>query len=52
MEQQMRQQGTPQVMGTVLFQVLDVNKMKMEAFPGKTKAQATTFTSGAKTYER
>lgn len=50
MDQQM--QGTPRIEGTVLFQVLDGNKMKMEAFPGKTKDQAKVFTSDAKTYER
>lgn len=40
------------VQATVLFQVLDGEKMKMEVFPGKTKAQATAFTADAKTYER
>lgn len=40
------------VMGTVLLQVLDGNKMKMEAFPGKTASQVSGFTSTAKIYER
>lgn len=41
------------VKGTVLFQVIDDGKhLKMEAFPGKTAAQAAAFTSAAKTYER
>ncbi len=48
--------GTPtqsqQVLGVVLLQVLDGNKMKMEAFPGKTASQARAFTSEARTYER
>lgn len=41
------------VQGTVLLQVIDGGKhLKMEAFPGKTAAQVSAFTSGAKTYER
>lgn len=41
-----------QVVGTVLFQVLDGEKLKMEVFPGKTKTQAAAFTGAALTYER
>ncbi len=41
-----------QVVGTVLFQLTDTRKLTMEAFPGKTAAQVTGFTSSAKTYER
>jgi len=41
------------VKGTALFQVIDSGKhLKMEAFPGKSAAQANAFTSAAKTYER
>ncbi len=40
------------VLGTVLFQLTDTRKLKMEAFPGKTAAQVTDFTNAAKTYER
>lgn len=46
------QYGSSSVQGTVLFQVMSGEKLKMEVFPGKTKAQATAFTSAAKTYER
>jgi hypothetical protein len=38
--------------GTVLLQVLDGDKMKMEAFPGKSAAEVAGLDSGAKTYER
>lgn len=40
------------VLGTVLFQVLDGDKMKMEAFPNKTAAQVVGFTAAAKVYTR
>ncbi len=40
------------VVGTVLLQVLDGEKLKMEAFPSKTAAQVASFTSAVKTYER
>lgn len=40
------------VQATVLLQVLSNDKMKMEAFPGKTASQVSGFTSAAKTYER
>lgn len=45
----MRQQT---VQGVVLLQVLDGNKLKLEAFPRKTAAQVTGFTAAAKTYQR
>lgn len=41
-----------QVMGTVLFQVLPAEKLKMEVFPGKTKAEVTNFTNNVLVYER
>ncbi|HSX35463.1 MAG TPA: hypothetical protein VLH84_00850 [Patescibacteria group bacterium] len=41
-----------QVVGTVLFQLTDTRTLKMEAFPGKTAAQVSGFTSAAKTYVR
>lgn len=41
-----------QVMGSVMLQVLDGNKIKMQAFPGKTASQVSGFTSAAKTYQR
>lgn len=41
-----------QVKGTVLLQVLDGDKMKMEAFPDKTASQVSAFTGSAKTYTR
>ncbi len=40
------------VQGVVLVQVLDNNQMKMEAFPGKTAAEVSGFTSAATTYQR
>lgn len=44
--------ASSQVVGTVLFQVLDGEKLKVETFPNKTKAQAMAFTNAAITYER
>ena len=41
-----------EVKGTVLLQVLDNDKLKLETFPGKTASQVTGFTSVAKTYKR
>ncbi|HSX17084.1 MAG TPA: hypothetical protein VLH86_03225 [Patescibacteria group bacterium] len=46
------QQQNQQVMGTVLFQLTGSRTLKMEAFPGKTAAQVSGFTSAVKTYER
>ncbi|OGZ96167.1 MAG: hypothetical protein A3B34_03375 [Candidatus Sungbacteria bacterium RIFCSPLOWO2_01_FULL_54_21] len=45
-------QNTAESAGTVLFQLLDADTLKMEAFPGKSSAQATTFTLAALLYER
>lgn len=41
----------PQVMGTVLFEVLDGEKLKVEVFPDKTAPQVSGFVS-PKVYER
>ncbi|HSI20444.1 MAG TPA: hypothetical protein VLA04_01875 [Verrucomicrobiae bacterium] len=38
--------------GTIMMEVLDGEKIKVEKFPGKTPAQVTAFTSAAQTYER
>lgn len=40
------------VAGTILLQVLDGEKLKMEEFPGKKAVDVTGFTSAAQTYER
>ncbi|MBI1952425.1 hypothetical protein HYS42_01720 [Candidatus Saccharibacteria bacterium] len=40
------------VRGSVLLQVLDGEKLKMEVFPGKTASQVNGFTPAALTYER
>lgn len=40
------------VQGTVLVQMLDKRKMKMEIFPGQTADQVSGFTSNAIIYER
>jgi hypothetical protein len=40
------------VQGVVLTQVLPGRKLKFEAFPGKTSAQVSGFTSAARIYER
>ena len=45
-------QNTAESAGTVLFQLLDDDTLKMETFPGKTPAQAASFTPAALTYER
>ncbi len=46
------QDSSSSVTGTVLYQVLDGEKLKMELFPGKTASQVSGFTSAALTYER
>lgn len=38
--------------GTVLIQMLENRKLKMEVFPNKTASQVSSFTSNAKIYER
>ncbi|MCA9347683.1 hypothetical protein KC930_03850 [Candidatus Saccharibacteria bacterium] len=40
------------VQGTVLFQVLDGEKLKMEVFPGKNGDEVLGFSGGELTYER
>ena len=41
-----------QVEGTVLVQVMDGEKLKLETFPGKTAAQVSGFTDKAAMYVR
>ncbi|HZM64197.1 MAG TPA: hypothetical protein VFB59_03630 [Candidatus Saccharimonadales bacterium] len=45
------QQGPVRILGVVLFQVLEGERLKVEAFPDKTAAQVTTFSSPSM-YER
>ena len=40
------------VLGTLLAQVIEDGKVKMESFPGKAKDQVSSFTSSAKVYAR
>lgn len=40
------------VEGTIMFQVLDGEKLKVEKFPGKTASKVSGFTAAAQTYER
>ena len=40
------------VQGTVLFQLVEDQRLKMEIFPGQTASQVTGFTSNAKFFER
>jgi hypothetical protein len=40
------------LIGTIAFQVLPGEKLKVEKFPGKTAAQITGFTNNAQMYER
>jgi hypothetical protein len=48
----MSQDGNGPVKGTVAFQVLEGEKLRVEQFPGKTAAQVGGFTAAAQTYER
>jgi len=41
-----------EVRGTVLVQLLEKRKLKLEVFPGKKASEVSGFTSTAKTYER
>ena len=43
---------TEPVQGTIIFQVMSGEKLKIEKFPGKTPAQVSGFTSAAQIYER
>jgi len=45
-------QGQNQVLGTVLFQLTETQKLKMEYFPGKMSSQVSAFTGSAKIYVR
>lgn len=40
------------VEGTIIFQVMEGEKLKVEKFPGKTATQITGFTSAAQIYSR
>lgn len=40
------------VIGTILFEVQDGNKIKIQKFPGKTADQVSAFDANAQTYER
>lgn len=40
------------VVGTIMFEVQDGNKLRIEKFPGKTATQVSNFTASAETYER
>lgn len=44
--------GPQPVLGTILFQVLDGEKLKVEVFPDKSSSQVDNFTATATTYER
>ena len=41
-----------ELFGTVIFQLIDKRKLKMEVFPGKAAAQVPGFTPKARSYER
>ncbi len=41
-----------ELFGTVVFQLIETRKLKMEVFPGKTAAEVLAFTADAKIYER
>jgi hypothetical protein len=41
-----------QVVGTIMFEVQDGEKLRVEKFPGKTGTQVTNFTAAAETFER
>lgn len=41
-----------QTQATVLLQLINNTTLKLEIFPGRSPAQVTNFTSGARTYER
>ena len=44
--------GYDKVLGVVLVQMIENRKIKFEAFPGKTGAEVSGFTSAARIYER
>ena len=41
-----------ELFGTVVFQLIETRKLRMEVFPGKTSAEVMGFTAEAKIYER
>ena len=41
-----------ELFGTVIFQLIETRKLRMEVFPGKTSAEVLGFTAEAKIYER
>ena len=41
-----------ELIGTVVFQLMETRKLKMEVFPGKTSAEVFGFTAQARIYER
>lgn len=51
-EKDMRPSQTESIEGTILFQVMPGEKLKVEKFPGKTAAQVSGFTAAAQMYER
>ena len=48
----MKVKAGQELRGTVLFQLIDKRKLKMEVFPGKTASTVSAFTSSARAYER
>lgn len=51
-QKDIRPSQTEAVEGTIMFQVLPGEKLKVEKFVGKTAAQVQGFTAAAQTYER
>lgn len=45
-------QNTNEIRGTILLQLLENRKLKLEVFPGQTANQVSGFTSKARIYER
>ncbi len=50
--QGLRAKKNNQIEGVVLVQLMDTRTLKLEIFPGKTAAEAHTFTDNAQMYER
>lgn len=48
----MKVKAGQELRGTVIFQLIDKRKLKMEVFPGKSASQVSGFTSGVRVYER
>lgn len=51
-EKNMKVKTGQELFGTVIFQLIDKRKLKMETFPGKKAAQVPDFTSKARNYVR